>query len=237
MMLSTTTSSSRSIRSTRSGRRARGASAWLGTSAAIVLLMTGCAAPASDQGGSTAPSAGGTTSTDSAREDASASSTAPLSVEDPWIKAVKEEDMMTAVFATLTNTTDQDLQIVDARTPVADAVELHETVDDGSGATMMQEKEGGFTVPAGEALTLVPGGNHLMPMGLNESIEPGQTVEVVVEFSDGSTQTLTAVAKDYAGANETYEGTDEASDSADHGAGHDMGDMGDMDQGAGHGEH
>lgn len=91
----------------------------------------------------------------------------------------------------------------------------------------MQEKEGGFVIEAGESLELVPGGDHVMLMQLTEEIEPGQSVSVTLEFADGTTVPMEAVAKEYAGANEVYEsdesdeapemGQDDATDEADHG--------------------
>ncbi|WP_062313299.1 copper chaperone PCu(A)C [Demequina rhizosphaerae] len=128
-----------------------------------------------------------------------ASSEASLTVEDPWVKTV--ESGMTAAFATLTNTTDADLTVVAASSDAAPMIELHEVVDGD-----MQEKDGGFTVPAGETLTLQPGGYHLMLMGVEEPIVAGDEVAFTLELEDGSTVGFTATAKDFDGANEDYDG-------------------------------
>lgn len=188
------------------------------TALAGALLLAGCAQGAVDGGadGATAAASDVTaasTPQDPAAHDASTDA-APVTVSDPWAKATDEG--MTAVFAVLANRADADLVLTGAEVDLADRTELHETVDDGSGSTVMQELEGGFTIPAAGRLELVPGGNHLMLMGLEESIEPGDAVAVTLAFSDGRTQEFEAIAKEYAGAQEDYGGTEEM-DHGDHG--------------------
>ncbi|WP_062389125.1 copper chaperone PCu(A)C [Demequina iriomotensis] len=128
-----------------------------------------------------------------------ASATDPLEVTDPWVTTATPEDMMSAAFATLTNTTDADITIVAATSDVSPEIQLHEVVD---GA--MQEKDGGFVVPAGESLVLEPGGLHLMLIGLPEAVVAGDAVDFRLELADGGTVAFTATAKDFDGANEDY---------------------------------
>lgn len=211
-----TTVASATSPSPRGPRRMSGV---LAAGAAAALLATGCG-PADTAGPAgtdeaTPPSAPGQTTAPEASPTSPAAAAEPLAVTDPWARAMEEGAMMTGVFGEVTNTTDDEVQIVEAESPRAGDMELHETVEDGTGATVMQEREGGFTIPAGEALELVPGGDHLMLMDVEEPIEPGEEVEITLELSDGQVQTMTAVARDFAGGNETYEGTDEA-DSGGH---------------------
>lgn len=125
-------------------------------------------------------------------------------VEDAWVKAA--DSGMSAAFGVVRNTGDHDVTVEGATSSAATGIELHETVDDGTGAMVMQEKEGGFTVPAGGELILEPGGNHLMLMGLTAPVEAGDEVDLTLTFDDGSTLAVTAPAKDYSGANENYGG-------------------------------
>jgi copper(I)-binding protein len=142
---------------------------------------------------------------------------------DPWVKAA--EDGMTAAFGTLTNDTGRDLQLIAASSPAAGMTELHETTSDGSGGMSMQEKEGGFPVPDGGELVLEPGGNHLMLMDLAAPLQPGDEVELVLDFEDGTELRVTATVKDFAGAQEHYEPEGSAgsgaSDAGGEHAGHD----------------
>ncbi|QCR18062.1 copper chaperone PCu(A)C [Agrococcus sp. SGAir0287] len=147
---------------------------------------------------------------------------------DVWIKAA--DDGMTAAFGTLTNEGDAAVRVVGVASGVATAMELHETVEDDSGQMIMREVDG-FDVEPGATLALEPGGNHLMVMGLTAPIVAGDDVVITLTFDDGSTLELTATARDYSGANESYEGDDDMSD-MDHGD-MDHGDMGGSDMGHG----
>lgn len=129
-----------------------------------------------------------------------------VTIAEGWVKATDEG--MTAAFGTLANPGATDATVTGATTAAAGEVQLHETVDDGSGGTVMQEKAGGFTIPAGGTLALQPGGDHLMLMDVTAPIEPGAEVAVTLAFADGSTLELVLPAKEYAGANETYDGGD-----------------------------
>jgi len=123
---------------------------------------------------------------------------AGLAVADAWAKATGAE--MSAVFAVLSNSADEDVEIVGVATDVADRAELHETAD---GAMRPVES---LTVEAGGSLMLEPGGNHVMLMDLKDPIDPGDDIELTLELSDGSTFDVTATAKDFAGGAEDYEG-------------------------------
>jgi copper(I)-binding protein len=142
---------------------------------------------------------------------------ARLTVSDAWVKAGSG---MTGAFALLSNDGDKTLRLESVTTDVADKVELHETVSDGTGGMTMRPKDGGFTVrPAGRH-ALAPGGDHIMLMGLDRTLVPGEEVRLVLHLSDGSTQTVRALVKDFTGADEKYSGS-EGSPSG-------MGDMTDM---------
>lgn len=147
-----------------------------------------------------------------------------LSFDNAWVKAA--DDGMTAVFGELKNNTDVDINLVAAIYDDAEMVQLHETLEDSSGGMSMQEKDGGFTIPAGEPLSLEPGGDHIMVMGMTKPIKPGEEISLELVTADKQTIPVTAVAKDYSGAQESY-GPGEADEHGDHD---------DMDHGD-HGDH
>jgi copper(I)-binding protein len=122
-----------------------------------------------------------------------------LTIADAWAKAA--DSGMTAAFAEVANSSTQDITIVSATSTSASASELQEVVDD-----VMRPVDGGFVIPAGETLSLEPGGYHLMFMGVTEPIVAGDEVTVTLTLDDDSELTFTAVAKDFSGANEEYDG-------------------------------
>lgn len=130
-------------------------------------------------------------------------STSPLTITDGWAKAA--DDGTSAAFGMLKNPTDKPITVIGAASPFAKAVQLHEVVmKDGS--MVMQQKEGGFTIPANGTIELKPGGNHLMFMGISRKITPGTMVPIKLVTHDGGVFRARVMAKVFAGANEDYDG-------------------------------
>jgi periplasmic copper chaperone A len=141
-----------------------------------------------------------------------------VTIADGWVKAA--DSGMSAAFGGLTNEGPDDVTVVSATTEASSMLELHETVENESGEMIMRETEGGFVIPAGDTLTLEPGGSHIMLMDLTDPLEAGEEVTFTLTFADDSTYEFTAPVKDYSGANENYVGGDAEMD------------MGDADNGA-----
>ncbi|MFD8594438.1 copper chaperone PCu(A)C [Kitasatospora sp. NPDC059646] len=161
------------------------------TAGAISLsALVACGAddpsPASDQG---SPKA------------AVAAVTEPVTVKDPWVKA--SDSGMTGVFGTLVNTTGAPLTVVSGTSTVSAKTELHE-VADVDGKPAMRPKAGGFVVPPGAGHELKPGADHIMLMGLNQPLKPGDEATVTLTLDDGRTVKFAAVAKAFAGGKEDY---------------------------------
>lgn len=167
------------------------------TALVAVGLMFGVA------GCSDSPASGGSEATtgDSAAV-ASEDQADAVTVKDAWVKAA--DDGMSAGFGVFVNDSDGDVTVVGAASEASLMIELHETVEDSSGQMIMQEKEAGFTIPAGSEYLLEPGANHLMLMDLPAPMTAGDTVEFSIEFEDETTLTFSAPVKDYTGANENY---------------------------------
>jgi copper(I)-binding protein len=128
-------------------------------------------------------------------------SRAAITLSDGWAKAA--DSGMSAAFGMVKNPTAKPVRVIGAYSSYAKAVQLHEVVDK-SGSMVMQQKAGGFLIPAGGMLELKPGGNHLMFMGLTKPITAGMQIPVTLITADGGLQRVKVLAKVYTGANETY---------------------------------
>lgn len=84
-------------------------------------------------------------------------------------------------FLTITNAGQTADRLIGAASEVAAAVELHEMKMEGD-MMKMSPIEGGIDIPAGESVTLAPGGLHIMFMGLGQPFEQGACVEVTLTF-------------------------------------------------------
>lgn len=134
-----------------------------------------------------------------------------LFFEGGWVKSA-EAGGMTGVFGTLQNGGDDDLTIESAESDAAETVELHEI----TAAGVMQQIDGEVVIPAKGSYELAPGANHIMLMGLTNDLKAGDSVTVTLHLSDGSSQLLIALVKDYAGANEEYHGSEAHDEHAGH---------------------
>lgn len=118
-----------------------------------------------------------------------------LSISHAWTRATPPKAKTGGGFVEIVNSGAEADRLVKASSDVAGKVELHEmAVTDG--VMKMRELEGGIDIPAGETVTLKPGGLHIMFMGLNQSFEEGATVPVVLTFEKaGDVAVELAIAK------------------------------------------
>lgn len=143
-----------------------------------------------------------------------------LVVQHVWARAAAEEGMSSVVYLSIANRGGDDA-LTHARTPVATAAVLHQTRNDGGVMRMLDVAS--IPVPAGQSVTLKPGGYHIMLVGLQKALKPGDTFPVALTFAHAGTLIVEAhVLK--AGA--SGPGRDDAPESG--GDGHGMGDMKDM---------
>ena len=91
----------------------------------------------------------------------------------------------------VTNDSDTPDRLIAARTDVAARVELHTHIEDGEGVMRMIEVEDGFEVPAGGEAVLKRGGQHVMMMGLNQSLLQGESIEITLTFENAGDMVLT----------------------------------------------
>ena len=107
---------------------------------------------------------------------------AQVTVKDPWVRATVAAQKATGAFMQITSA--QDARLVEASSPVAGVVEVHEMVMDKDVMKMRAVK--GLDLPAGKTVELKPGGYHVMLMDLKEQMKEGATVAVtlVVEGKD-----------------------------------------------------
>ena len=109
-----------------------------------------------------------------------------LMVKDPYARAARPNAPTGAAFMTLINHSDQDITLMGVSSDVAKRVELHAHIDNGEGVMQMSEIEGGITIPAGEMHMMNRGGDHVMMMGLTQSLVDGETFSVTFEFENGA---------------------------------------------------
>jgi copper(I)-binding protein len=90
---------------------------------------------------------------------------------------------------TLRNTGAAADRLLAASTAVAGTVELHTVVKEGD--VMRMRAVPAIDVPAGRAVTLQPGGLHVMLMNLRRPLAPGESIELSLVFEKAGRRTVT----------------------------------------------
>jgi len=117
---------------------------------------------------------------------------AKLTVRDAWARPARK-GATGAVYLTLDNVGGLPIRIAQMSTPVARAVEAHETTMHGGMAHM--QPIAALNVPARGRLTMKPGGVHLMLVDLARPLAVGDKVALTLRTSDGATFMLTATVR------------------------------------------
>ena len=104
-----------------------------------------------------------------------------ISIVDAYIRANSPNAPAGAAFMQITNGGEAD-RLIAATSDIARRVELHTHKLDANGVASMVEVEGGIEIPANGMAMLKRGGDHVMFMGLNQSLPQGGMVPVILLF-------------------------------------------------------
>jgi len=80
-------------------------------------------------------------------------------------------------------------RLIRASSSVANAVELHEHIND-NGVMRMREVEDGFLIRPNESMVMKPGGYHIMLIGLHERLKANTSIDLSLKFESGRTADL-----------------------------------------------
>lgn len=113
---------------------------------------------------------------------------AQVKVDDPWVRATVPHQRATGAFMQLTAPVDA--RVIEARSPVAAVVEVHEMRMEGD--VMKMRAVEALELPAGQTVELKPGGYHIMLIDLKGQVKEGEVVPVtlIVEDKDGQRETV-----------------------------------------------
>lgn len=114
--------------------------------------------------------------------------TSDIAVSDVWARASVTNTG--AAYATIENRGGADDRLIEALSPVAERVEIHDMTMEGM--VMKMRKLDALPVKAGEAVTLAPGGKHIMLIGLHGPVEEGASVPLTLVFEKAGKIELSA---------------------------------------------
>ena len=105
-----------------------------------------------------------------------------LKIDDGWVKASLPGSKMTSGFVTITNHGKHDDQLIAAYSDIAKQTELH-SMEMHDGVMHMRAVKQGWPIAAGNTLDLIPGGKHIMFMGLTTNLKAGDKLKITLEFA------------------------------------------------------
>jgi copper(I)-binding protein len=114
-----------------------------------------------------------------------------IEVTDAWARAMPGGAQTGAVYMTILSPTPD--RLTGISTPVAQKAELHSmTMDNG---VMKMREVDGVDLPAATAVTLKPGGQHIMLTGLAHPLREGDSFPLTLSFAKGGNEQITVAVK------------------------------------------
>lgn len=114
-----------------------------------------------------------------------------VSVSDAWVRAAPHGAATGAAYLLITNSGKSSDRLTGGATPVAARVEVHEMTMNG-GVMRMRPVADGLELPAGGTVALMPGGYHIMLIGLKGPLTAGSKVSLTLSFEKSGTRTISA---------------------------------------------
>jgi copper(I)-binding protein len=109
---------------------------------------------------------------------------AEVKASDGWLRATPPGSKVAAAYLTLTNTGDEERNLLKIVSPVTDRVTLHRTSITETGTARMWPLSG-LAIAPGETLRLQPNGVHVMFDALKAPLVAGQKVPLTLKFDGG----------------------------------------------------
>ena len=101
---------------------------------------------------------------------------AQVTVTDAWVRGTLAGQMATGAFMKLQSA--KDARLLEAASPVAGVVEIHEMALENN--VMRMRAVPALPLPAGRTVELKPGGYHVMLMDLKQQMKEGEVVPVTL---------------------------------------------------------
>jgi copper(I)-binding protein len=115
--------------------------------------------------------------------------TGQLEIKAPWARVTPGQAQNGAAYLTIISpTTDR---LTAASSPVAKKAELHTMSMEGG--VMRMRPLTAIDIPAGQTVTLSPGGTHIMLLGLIQPLREGQSFPLTLSFDQAGPRQVTVV--------------------------------------------
>ena len=114
-----------------------------------------------------------------------------LEITNAWARATPAKAENGVAFLTIRTSIPD--RLVSVSSPVAKMAELHTM--EMAGMVMKMRPLAGLDIPAGQSVTLKPGGEHIMLMGLNGPLREGQSFPLTLTFEKAGAREVTVAVE------------------------------------------
>lgn len=114
-----------------------------------------------------------------------------VNVKDAWVRATVPAQKTTGAFMQLSSPAGT--RLVEARSPAAAIVEIHEMAMENN--VMKMRAVSGVDLPANKPVALSPGGYHIMLIDLKAQARAGESVPITLVFEDKDKKRQTVEVK------------------------------------------
>jgi copper(I)-binding protein len=115
--------------------------------------------------------------------------TGQLEIKTPWARATPGHAENGAAYLTIVSPTAD--RLTAASSPVAKKAELHTMSMEGG--VMSMRPLAAIDIPAGQTVTLSPGGMHIMLLGLTQPLRQGQSFPLTLSFDHAGPRQVTVM--------------------------------------------
>jgi hypothetical protein len=117
--------------------------------------------------------------------------TGQLEVSNAWARATPAKAENGVAYLTIRSPAPD--RLVSVSSPVAKKAELHTM--EMAGMVMKMRPLVGLDIPAGQPVTLKPGGEHIMLMGLGGPLQEGQSFPLTLSFEKAGTREVSVAVE------------------------------------------
>jgi len=114
-----------------------------------------------------------------------------VQVSNVWARATPGGTQTAAIYATIQSASGD--RLTGASTPAAQQASLHTMTMDGN--VMKMRQVDGINLPAGQAVTLKPGGYHIMLTDLAQPLKEGQSFPLTLSFEKAGTRDVSVLVQ------------------------------------------
>jgi len=117
--------------------------------------------------------------------------TGSVEVKNAWARATPGKSENAAAYLSMQSPVAD--RLTGASTPVAKKAELHTMTMEG--AVMKMQPIAAVDLPAGQEVTLKPGGMHIMLLGLTAALKAGQSFPLTLQFEKAGRREITVAVE------------------------------------------